>query len=164
MTGMKKDERSREFTSLPNINTWLNVQQFWNKSQLWKRKISSWWCLHINVEVRAAYSFFKKCCFFDRKYSTYYWFWITYSCKQKHMLLLRKSTLNGVSNKDMFCFRVSEHFYAVLDHIYAALEHVYSVLEKKLLLTGTFYSENQVFTGVSNWDMLLIEMCFCSRL
>ena len=106
MTGMKKDERSREFTSLPNINTWLNVQQFWNKSQLWKRKISSWWCLHINVEVRAAYSFFKKCCFFDRKFSTYYWFWITYSCKQKHMLLLRKSTLNGISNQDMFCFRV----------------------------------------------------------
>ena len=67
--------------------------------------------LHINVEVRAAYSFFKKYCFLDRKYSMYYWFWITHSPEQKFMLLFRKSTLNGVSNRDMFCFRVCQCYF-----------------------------------------------------
>ena len=34
-----------------------------------------------------------------------------------------------------------------------------------MLLTGTcYYLENQVFGGVNNWDMSIIETCFCSRL
>ena len=67
MTGMKKDERSREFTSLPNINTWLNVQQFWNKSQFFNTTMKKknkflvvFGGVQINVEVESCFYFIKK--------------------------------------------------------------------------------------------------------
>ena len=61
-------------------------------------------------------------------------------------------------NKTCFYSKIL-HANAVLEHANAVFDDTYAYLEP-----ANVDLENQVFWGVSNRDMLLIETCFCLQL